>query len=160
MGGRSDDRIHAIATDAQGNIYLAGSTYSTDFPGVSGKQNNSEDIVIASFNAAGTTLRWATVIGGSGTDQANAIAIDDNGHLWLTGLTDSTDFPVTAGGAALPVIMMWSLPKLTEQRVPCSIVIFLATPVRIRAMHWSLPPTARSISPARSATMPVSLMFW
>jgi hypothetical protein len=98
LGGRSDDRFRAIATDAQGNIYLAGSTYSTDFPGVSGKQASSEDIVIVSFDATGTTLRWAKTLGGSDTDQANGLAFDQNGHLWLTGFTESTDFPVSAGG--------------------------------------------------------------
>lgn len=100
LGGRSDDRFRAITTDALGNIYLAGSTYSTDFPGVSGKQDSSEDIVVVSFDATGTTLRWAITLGGSGTEQAFGITLDGNGHLWLTGFTDSTDFPVSAGGSA------------------------------------------------------------
>ncbi|MCB0108769.1 MAG: SBBP repeat-containing protein, partial [Caldilineaceae bacterium] len=99
LGGRSDDRFRAITTDTQGNIYLAGSTYSTDFPGVTGKQESSEDIVIVSFDASGTTLRWAKTLGGSGTDQAFGIALDQHNHLWITGLTDSTDFPVSAGGS-------------------------------------------------------------
>lgn len=100
VGGHSDDRFYAVTTDSQGNIYLAGSTYSTDFPGTRGKQNSSEDMVIVSLNPSGTTLRWATVLGGSDTDQAKAIAVDKNGHLWLTGLTGSADFPITAAGAA------------------------------------------------------------
>jgi len=99
LGGRSDDRFRAITTDAQGNIYLAGSTYSTDFPGVSTKQESSEDIVVVSFDATGTTLRWAKTLGGSGTDQAFGIALDQHNHLWITGLTDSTDFPVSADGS-------------------------------------------------------------
>ncbi len=99
VGGRSDDLVHAIGVDGEGNIYMAGSTYSSDFPGISGKQNSGQDIVVLSFDPAGTTLRWSTVIGGSRADEARGLALDGRGNVWITGLTDSTDFPVSDGGA-------------------------------------------------------------
>lgn len=98
VGGNSDDRVRAVTVDENGNIYLTGSTYSTDFPGPNGgKQNSSEDLFVMRLNPQGTAVVWTTYLSGSNSEAGHALALDGNGSLWVTGYTSSTDFPVSAG---------------------------------------------------------------
>ncbi|HIE55844.1 MAG TPA: hypothetical protein EYP90_11820, partial [Chromatiaceae bacterium] len=98
LGGRYDDAVDALALDAEGAIYAAGHTRSDDFPtrdplqpAIAGK----EDAFVVKLSADGRQLIWSTYLGGSGKDQATAIAVDETGALYLTGLTHSNDdFPV------------------------------------------------------------------
>jgi len=86
-----------IAIDAQGNAYIAGSTSSTNFPVLGGVQATLDgwvDAFAAKFGPAGTLL-YSTYLGGSGTDVANAIAVDGSGNAYLAGYTMSSDLPVT-----------------------------------------------------------------
>ncbi|HEY2933561.1 MAG TPA: SBBP repeat-containing protein [Acidobacteriota bacterium] len=105
LGGSRDEQGHAIAVDRSGNAYITGVTTSLDFPTLGGLPGTGSkggtDIFIAKLNAAGTGLAYATYIGGSGTDYATAIAIDAAGNAYLTGFTNSADFPVS--GAIQPV---------------------------------------------------------
>jgi hypothetical protein len=103
-GGASNfyntDVAKSIAVDAFGNAYVAGSTGSTDFPVTPGAPNRavrSLDAFVAKFNPSGSGLIYATFLGGAGGDFADAIAIDPSGNAYVTGGTDSRDFPTTAG---------------------------------------------------------------
>lgn len=90
-----------IAVDAQGNVYIAGSTSSTNFPVLGGVQASLDgwiDAFAAKFGPSGT-LVYSTYLGGSGIDIGNAIAVDSSGGAYLAGYTASTDLPVT--GSAL-----------------------------------------------------------
>ncbi len=98
LGGSSDDRVQAVTTDAQGNIYLTGSTYSTDFPGPNGKSNSSEDLFVTRLNPQGTAVIWTTYLGGSNSEAGHALALDGKGSVWVTGYTSSSDFPTSPGG--------------------------------------------------------------
>ena len=108
LGGSStryaDDYGTAIATDPQGNIYVTGSTGSHDFSVTSGAPQHRkpgsgfESAFVAAYDRGGR-VRWATYLGGSGDDYATAIATDHLGNVYVTGSTNSTDFPVTAGAA-------------------------------------------------------------
>lgn len=96
FGGSGDDVCFAIeATDSA--IYYTGVTNSTDFPVTDGSTYSGDpaglgDIFVAKTDLDGTIL-WAKYLGGSGTDLANGLVLDDQGVLTVSGYTDSTDFP-------------------------------------------------------------------
>lgn len=99
-GGTGSDEAKDIATDATGNIYMAGNTYSDDFPtqNISGGYNQSElsgyqDVFIVKFNNNGVR-QWATYFGGNDDDALKGIGVDANGNIAITGYTTSNDFPV------------------------------------------------------------------
>ena len=93
-----------VTTDRAGNVYVVGYTQSLIFPTTVGAYDRTLDSPQAAFavklGAAGTIV-WATYLGGStslaGDAAANAVALSPDGHVYLTGYTNSTDFPTTAG---------------------------------------------------------------
>jgi hypothetical protein len=93
LGGNSTDSTHAIAVDAAGSVYLTGETYSSNFPGASGPRQGSTDIFVTKLNAQGTAMLYSTILGGGDDEAGNAIAVDSNGNAWVTGATESADFP-------------------------------------------------------------------
>jgi len=101
LGGSYFDYAQAIAVDGDGNAYVTGLTYSADFPVTPGalgaKLGGTYTAFVAKISADGSKLLYATLLGGSGRDAANAIAIDGAGNAYVTGYTDSGDFPVTPG---------------------------------------------------------------
>lgn len=85
----------AVPRDATGDVLVTGFASSADFPVLNayqGTQAGNDDIVIARLNAAGTTL-WATYYGGSGTEAAKGIGADVLGNCYVTGYTNSSNFP-------------------------------------------------------------------
>jgi photosystem II stability/assembly factor-like uncharacterized protein len=97
LGGDRDDFGKAIAIDTSGSTYVAGQTMSASFPTVSAFQSSlagSTDAFVSKFNAAGTTLTYSTYLGGTGFDVANGIAADSAGNAYVTGTTDSNNFPI------------------------------------------------------------------
>ncbi len=103
IGGSGADALAAMTQDAAGNIYAAGSTASAlDFPmapgAVTNYQGGLSDAIVVKFDPQLTELLAATFLGGSGQDQAWAIAFNAaNNALYVGGATDSTNF---TGGAA------------------------------------------------------------
>ena len=96
LGGGNFDQASSVAADASGNIYLAGSSNSIDFPVVNPIQatnHGGNDAFIAKMNPAGSALIYSTYLGGSGNDGAGAVTIDRFGNVYLTGDTTSLDFP-------------------------------------------------------------------
>jgi hypothetical protein len=112
LGGSGADVAGAITVDANGNAYVTGYTYSTDFPetrsvldtniitGFTNTLSGSNDIFVAKISAGGTNLLYSTLFGGSGLDQGEGIAVDDSGHVYVCGFTGSTNFVRTPN--ALP----------------------------------------------------------
>jgi RHS repeat-associated protein len=107
LGGTGTDYGVAIAVDGSGNADVAGYTLSTNFPTVSPLQTanaGGKDAFLAKLTAAGSALVYSTYLGGSGDDVANGIAVNGSGNAYVTGLTQSTNFPtvnpfqLTAGG--------------------------------------------------------------
>jgi|GEM_PF-6286875 len=95
IGGSLDDSAAGIATDAAVNIYVTGQTQSEDFPVINAFQPENAggyDAFLAKFTPEGS-LVYATYLGGSGYDSGRAIALDNEGHIWVTGYTHSPDFP-------------------------------------------------------------------
>ncbi|HLJ95048.1 MAG TPA: SBBP repeat-containing protein [Gemmataceae bacterium] len=96
LGGSVADYGFGIATDPSGNIDVSGSTYSADFPTLNAFQANLaglENAFVASLDGSGR-LRYSTFLGGSNADAAFAIAVDLSGRVYVTGPTNSSDFPM------------------------------------------------------------------
>src|SRR5207244_12109815 len=92
----SDDVANGIAVDHAGNAYLTGLTGSTDFPTVNPlppARVGLGDAFVAKLDPAGSTLIYATSLGGSSYDGAYGIAVDRAGNAYVTGYTSSADFP-------------------------------------------------------------------
>ena len=101
LGGGHHDRGCSIAVDAGGNVYVAGTTYSTDFPTVRGSYdmagNGRWDVFVSKFDNGLTKLLASTFLGKSSDEYGYSIAIDAGGNVYVTGETLSTDFPTTPG---------------------------------------------------------------
>ena len=99
LRGNDYDEGDAIAVDNSGNAYIAGATFSGDFPSTSGSydttNNGSGDIFVIKLNSDGSGLIFGTFIGGSYSDSPNAIALDSADNVYITGRTSSTNYPVT-----------------------------------------------------------------
>ena len=99
LGANAIDFGSAIALDTAGNAYVTGSTFSANFPTKNAFQSvkgAQEDAFVAKINAAGTAWVYATYLGGNNLDQGNAIAVDAAGSAYITGYTQSTDFPLAS----------------------------------------------------------------
>ena len=101
LGGSDRDIGYAIAVDEAGAAYIAGFTFSSDFPTKPGafdtSHNGNSDVFVAKLNADGSGLAYSTFLGGSGSDSAWGIAVDGAGAAYVTGNTNSADFPATPG---------------------------------------------------------------
>ncbi|HEX3281567.1 MAG TPA: SBBP repeat-containing protein, partial [Pyrinomonadaceae bacterium] len=105
LGGSGDDLGSSIAVDSNNNIYIAGTTSSTNFPLQSaayGSNSGLADIFVTKIDATGANILYSTYIGGSGQDRGDGIAIDANGNAYVVGRVDSssTNFPTTLGSFA------------------------------------------------------------
>lgn len=102
IGGTGDEEATSLAIHlATGDVYVAGRTGSTDFPGTAGgAQSAVGRSFITRFNAALTTRSQSTYHGGTGNDSIEALAIHrTSGDVYVAGTTSSTDLPGVAGGA-------------------------------------------------------------
>jgi hypothetical protein len=114
LGGGDDDYAQGIAIDSSGNAYLTGETKSSDFPTTPGAFDISfnggsswaynSDAFVTKLNASGTALVYSTYLGGGGVylydagcDSGLGIAVDGSGNAYITGETNSPNFPTTPG---------------------------------------------------------------
>ena len=102
LGGKLGDSPYTIAVDPAGNVYVAGSTSSSDFPVTSGAAQSEPNGPIAAFvtklNAAGAALVYSTYIGGSANgDSVSGIALDRDNSVLVTGSASSANFPTSTG---------------------------------------------------------------
>jgi hypothetical protein len=100
LGGGNDrpDIATGIAVDAAGNAYVTGFTNSRDFPTVHPVQpfRGPTDAFVSKLDPSGSALVYSTHLGGKADDEAMAIAVDASGSAYVTGHTESIDFPTTA----------------------------------------------------------------
>lgn len=99
IGGTEDDSANGIALDPNGNAYVAGYTASSGFPTTVGApqavhRGGQFDAFIVKLNPAGSAAAYSTLLGGTGNDQALAIATGAGGNACIAGYSDSTDLPV------------------------------------------------------------------
>ena len=99
LGGSGQEYGKGIAVDGAGAAYVCGDTTSTDFPRqspIQGTYGGDSDGFVAKLALAGDalTLVYSTYLGGSGEEEANGIAVDQQGAAYVTGSTYSDDFPL------------------------------------------------------------------
>ncbi len=101
LGGANTDHAAGVAVDSSGAVWVAGSTWSSDFPianAYQGASGGGQDAFVSKFSADGNTLPMSTYLGGSGgtngfPEAAQAIALDSQGNAYVAGVTSSPNFP-------------------------------------------------------------------
>ncbi len=100
LTGSGAESGRGIAVDGAGSVYVVGNTDSSDFSTLNpfqGARAGATDLFVARLNAAGSALLYSTYLGGTLHDYAGAgIAVDGAGSAYVTGHTESIDFPTTA----------------------------------------------------------------
>lgn len=102
IGGSVNDAASGIAVDAKGSAYISGTTASKDFPVTAGAYQKSyiaqfSSAFVSKLTADGSHLAYSTYLSGIQQDSALGIAVDAQGHAFVTGSTQSSNFPVTTG---------------------------------------------------------------
>lgn len=101
LGGSEKEEGFSIAVDEEGNAHTVGFTYSNNFPTTSGshqtKFGGHSDAFMTKLNITGDKLIYSTYLGGNNGDTGISIAIDSDGYAYITGATNSQNFPVTSG---------------------------------------------------------------
>ncbi len=98
LGGIGFDEALSIAVNSSGQAHVTGRTTSTDFPTQNPLQGSlsggaGEDVFVTKLAANGASLVFSTYLGGGNTDQGHGIAVDSSGNVYVTGQTNSTNFP-------------------------------------------------------------------
>ncbi len=99
IGGNSQDFGYALTLDSNNDVYVTGSTSSSNFPVVSAFQTSypgSFNAFLTKISASGSSLLYSTYLGGNGSDEPSSIAIDGLGSVLVAGNTSSTNFPVAS----------------------------------------------------------------
>ena len=108
LGGNpaaNGDGCYGIAVNGSGNAYVTGYTSSMNFPTTAGAYqsklssgaNGNVNAIVTELNATGTALVYSTYLGGGVIDNGYGIALDGSGNAYVTGYTQSSNFPTTAG---------------------------------------------------------------
>ncbi len=99
LGGSKDETVYDLAVDSAGRAVVVGSTGSSDFPlknAMDSSFGGNGDGFVVKLNPSGSDAIFSTFLGGNGDyDEPRSVALDASGNVYVTGWTDSTDFPVT-----------------------------------------------------------------
>lgn len=108
-GGGNDrpDIATAVATDSVGNAYVTGFTNAADFPTIKPIQQfaGPTDVFIAKLGPTGSPI-YSTPLGGNADDEGMGIAVDSSGNVYITGETESIQFPTTAGALSRSCVVV------------------------------------------------------
>ncbi len=152
IGGWGDDQGTDIALDSQNRVVITGKTQAEDFPvagnGYDSSLDGLRDAFLAQLNSGGQTLLYGTYMGGGNIDEGQGVTIDAQGLVYLTGRTDSDDFPTTVGAYDTThnsIEMDAIVVKMTLTDAP------LPTPTAT-LMPTATPTTAVTSTPTHTAT--------
>jgi Beta-propeller repeat/Viral BACON domain len=153
LGGSISDQGQAIAVDASGNAYVAGSTSSTDFPIQDSFQSSyggSTDAFVAKLAPDGSALLYSAYLGGSSSEGATGIAADADGNAYVSGYTQSTDFPTQN---AIQSSFGGSVDAFVAKIGPPAPVLSIdSTSLNFTAIEGGSNPAAQAISVTNSGT--------
>jgi hypothetical protein len=104
LGGTDDDYPVAIALDPAGDVVVAGTTESGDFPTTAGAfqtvgNAGVDDTFVATLAAGTGAVGWATRVGGTGVEEPLDLAVGPDGRIWVAGDTQSSGYPAAGGGS-------------------------------------------------------------
>ncbi|MCC6797036.1 MAG: SBBP repeat-containing protein [Candidatus Hydrogenedentes bacterium] len=118
IGGSDRDQGMSLTATPTGECYITGFTYSGDFPATTGAYdetfNGTRDIYVLKLNAAGSDLIYSTFIGGTSTDWAWDMVVDPSGEVYVTGNSQSDDYPTTPGAYQTTRAAGFSVAVLTQ----------------------------------------------
>jgi hypothetical protein len=104
LGGTEDDYEGDMAVGPDGATYVAGWTYSPDFPTTPGAFDTTYDeggfggdAFVSKLDPSGSALAYSTFLGGGNSDFASAMAVDAEGAVYMGGYIRASDFPTTPG---------------------------------------------------------------
>jgi len=101
LGGTGFEEGRGIVVDAMGAAYVTGAVTSRDFPTTVGafatRFTGFQHVFVSKLDATGSSLVYSTFLGGTSVDEGNSIAVDATGAAYVTGKTDTRDFPTTVG---------------------------------------------------------------
>lgn len=113
LGGSDWEDPGDIVVDTENNAYICGKTSSSDFPTTKESFNTlyhkKSDIFISKVNKTGSSLIYSTYIGGSLNDYASSIALDSSGNAYITGTTESPDYPITLDAYQMKRKDLWDV---------------------------------------------------
>ena len=161
LGGSGQDYAASVASDAAGNTYVAGLTYSPDLHVTAGAFQTklagngslanpnaiASDAFVAKFAPDGKLL-WSTFLGGSADDRATGVGVDAAGNVIVVGWTRSFDFPVfhaaqsSMNNGVSPYRWDAFVTKLDPTGESCSIPLFWAARTMTGPMAWQWTPQA------------------
>lgn len=115
LGGSANDRARAVSVDNEGNAAICGHTFSSNLPvlnATSSSLGGVRDGFLGVFDPEGG-LRYCTYIGGAGLESGEGVVYGQDGQVYVSGFTDSTDFPIThtvvaAGGGGDAYVQLYS----------------------------------------------------
>ena len=100
LGTDSENHVNSIAVDSNDSFYITGYTYSSNFPITTNAYSKalatSADAIVSEFNSSGH-LTYSSYLGGNSDDFGTGIQVTNKGEIFISGYTDSSDFPVTSG---------------------------------------------------------------
>ena len=99
IGGSSDDTLGSMVVGPKGDVYMTGTTLSTDFPMANSAQttrNGNSDAFVVWVDSS-QNLAYSTFLGGGSDETGQGVAVDSRGVIYVAGSTKSTDFPVVTG---------------------------------------------------------------
>ena len=99
LGGSGFDLGRNVGVDASGRAHIAGETDSVDLPTADPIQAalaGGRDVFVTVLDTAGSAPIFSTYLGGTGTDKRPGLTLDSSGAMYVSGQTNSTDFPTTA----------------------------------------------------------------
>jgi hypothetical protein len=153
FGGSREETVSALTLDGRGAIYIAGNTTSTDLPTVGPIQAThgggfSRDGFLVVLHPQTLEPVFATYLGGSGLpDEVRGVTVDDDGNIYVVGVTYSTDFPAATPGAVQGVLSGRS-----------DAYIVKISPVEIAAVpDFAISADPSTLTVARGATAEVSI---
>jgi len=107
LGGSGVDHGFGVSLDSAGPVYVAGDTFSTDFPTTPGAYSETPaggaEAYVVKFNSDGSSLLYSTYIGGGSDDSAHDVKVDSADQAYIVGSTSSSDFPVAPDPGAVQI---------------------------------------------------------